>query len=109
MDSKIDQIIEILKNEKDMYADYTAIKIVDVSGGGFSFFSEDKSFKVGELLFVDGIIDDGAYKIKFASISRVVSRHETKKGVICGTVLKRSTMRSGKILSNMCLIRIGTC
>jgi hypothetical protein len=88
MDNKIDQILELLRNEKDMYADYTSIKVVDVSGGGFSFFSEDKSFKVGELLFVDGIIDDGAYKIKFASISKIVSRHETKKGVICGTVFE---------------------
>ncbi|MEF3255402.1 MAG: PilZ domain-containing protein [Deferribacterales bacterium] len=88
LDNKIDEILEILKEQKAVYSDFTAVKCVDISGGGFSFFSTDKNFNVDNLIFVDGIIDDGSVKIKFASISRVVSRHETKKGVICGTVFE---------------------
>ncbi|MCX8083397.1 MAG: PilZ domain-containing protein [Calditerrivibrio sp.] len=88
LDNKIDEILEILKEQKDIYADFQKVKTIDISGGGFSFFSPDKSFQVGELLFIDGIIDDGSSKIKFASISRIVSRHETKKGIICGTVFE---------------------
>ncbi|MGB9731433.1 MULTISPECIES: PilZ domain-containing protein [Calditerrivibrio] len=88
LDNKIDEILEILKEEKKLNADYMKVKTIDISGGGFSFFSESKDFNVDDIFFVDGLIDDGSIKIKFASISRVVSRHETKKGVICGTVFE---------------------
>lgn len=88
LDNKLDEILEILKEQKDMYEDFIKVKTIDISGGGFSFFSIDKNFNVDDILFVDGLIDDGSTKIKFASISRIVSRHETKKGVICGTVFE---------------------
>ncbi|MCA1932488.1 MAG: PilZ domain-containing protein [Calditerrivibrio sp.] len=88
LDNKIDEILEILKEQKCIYSDFMVIKSVDISGGGFSFFSNEKIFEVGDIIFVDGIIDDGSIKIKFASISKIVSRHETKKGIICGTVFE---------------------
>jgi len=88
LDNKIDEILDILKEQKNLYSDFVKVKTIDISGGGFSFFSEDRSLNVNDILFVDGLIDDGSVKIKFSSISRIVSRHETKKGIICGTVFE---------------------
>ncbi|MDK2792482.1 MAG: hypothetical protein PWQ25_1345 [Deferribacteres bacterium] len=82
MNNKIDNILELLKNN-EIIAELTTVNAIDISGGGLSFFSKE-IFEEEDLIYVESDIAESYHRIRISVLCKIVSIIKTSKGFIYG-------------------------
>lgn len=82
INNKLDRIIELIES-KELNEGFLNVKVLDISGGGLSFFSEER-FLEGTNIFIEGEIVESYHKILLTAIGSIKSVLKTEKGFIYG-------------------------
>ncbi len=81
IDSKIDRLLELLETNEEEINDFIQVAAINVSGGGLCFFS-NKEFEKGEILYIEGKLDDIVNKVEFVAFIEIVKVVNTSRGFI---------------------------
>lgn len=82
LNNKLDTIIDLIK-AKEQNEGFLNVKVLDLSGGGLSFFSKE-SFNVGDNIYIEGEIVESYHKIPLIAVGEIKTVLKTEKGFICG-------------------------
>ena len=81
IDGKIDRLLELLETNNEEIKNFIRVSAINISGGGLCFFSE-KEFKKGQILYIEGKLDDIVNKPEFVAFIQIIRVVNTSKGFI---------------------------